>query len=671
MKKLLCIRNLVLSVLLLAAVLALGSCGRKKSSPASTTAGAFGGSSAELSETALTNFFSKIAAGNYVMEFKDHVKISVVSEDLVVYEYGEDYGIGFGDGIAYYEMAIATVNGRETFNLFYGERGAKQVFFSGEGKARELTSAGKGSQYVATRLPDYWNDPAVAEGNIWNLFTNDPENPYRFVATDYAGVMADSMQIIAGIGDNAMGRMQEIYLELNGSDPTEAHLKTSFASGLTPIPDVDITITFGGATAEARASAWMNDPDREVPAAKTGWTQTDGMNLNAVFLPDYGMTAVPFPCFATYAFVLDITRILSDDEVTLRDCRATERDLQDYIGQLTAAGFAPVEGSGGGIYRKMLREDYHCSSELALQYDGGVTVVARKSYDFPTCEGLAAINGKITPLGYPALPENAALSDFSGVDRAYELIESWLYFFDYDADLYVSFRYDDRAAAEEYLSAYIAALEEAGFALAYNEEEENYGAFDPDGVGASRPEVGRAALLTYLPDEDNYYKRRSATGLQTFRFRFGEGGVDLLFKSEKYVLADECESRTAAAGFPAFDVPDGNYESARDLRRFQKVMYGKDLSLCLGVSLSFEKAPDAAESATARAFLDGLFDGTLIPAGFAPATPDDDVTVNKPYKFFRDETVDNSTVRYIVGLDYSDDLTIVNLEFRVEERAQE
>ena len=68
--------------------------------------------------------------------------------------------------------------------------------------------------------------------------------------------------------------------------------------------DVDILITFGEAESDPRAEAWMKDPDRAYPEARTEWG-TDEIHLNAVFLPGYGLTAVPFPDFATYAFTLD------------------------------------------------------------------------------------------------------------------------------------------------------------------------------------------------------------------------------------------------------------------------------------------------------------------------------------------------------------------------------
>ena len=142
-------------------------------------------------------------------------------------------------------------------------------------------------------------------------------------------------------------------------------------------------------------------------------------------------------------------------------------------------------------------EEYKSYSSICMEYDDGVTILAKKYYDFPEYSSLEEINGQITARGYSALPESSRLSLVSAVDRAYEMTESWLYFFHYDLGLFVELHYDERAAAEAYIQSYIASL--AGFEPMYPVDGGEYEEVEAL-LGAE------AARFAGLTDEDVFYK---------------------------------------------------------------------------------------------------------------------------------------------------------------------
>ena len=644
------IRTLAFIVMILLVSSSLFGCMDKKpeeTAPGSDTLGGPGLSSAssDASERAMENFLSKLEAGDYVIDCEDNlIRATVFSDDLVYYNLNIRDGENTYDG-----FALMTVNGTETFMGYLGEESVDHISFAGEGKAFDLAKELE-LPSLKSKLPNHWID--AAEGNIWNLFYNDPENALRFSSSgDELKLFA---QMYAGIGDMAMPRMQEVYLELDAEDPAEAHVRTSFSEGYPAIKDVDIVITFGGAETDARAEAWMNDPDREYPEARTEWG-AEVVDLNAVFLPGYGEKAVPFPDFATYAFMIDISRILSDDLISIRDCRATEEDMERYAEKLEKEGFKAVEEDGRMFYRLMLREEYKCWSSIELEYENGARITAKKYYDLPKYEGRDAINAELGKLGYPELPGNDHISGYSAVDTAYELTEGWLYLFDYESVMYADFRYDDRTAAEDYLYAYVGSLE--GFVPDASGEEDEYD--EAETYLGEEAEIPARFTLLRAEDEDVYYRLRLPTGMRSFKYRFNEDGetVSLLFKSEKYVPAEDVDVMLAEAGFPEVDL--GAYELCRDLVKFGKTMFGQDYDLDLFVSLKFGSPADA------EAFLDSYI-GDLRDGSFDITNPGS-VSMNRTTAYSKE----SGDKLLVFGFDYKDGWDMTNLEFRIMEIPEE
>ncbi len=508
---------------------------------------------AELSERAMQNFLNKIQSGNYVMNSEGFLKTTVYSDDLVWFDY-EDDG-------SYSDFAVMSVN-NEVFQGFLEENGVRDVSFLKEGTALETAKP---------KLPAYWLTDDVSEGNIYNLFYNDTEDPLKFVSYDTN--VQNQVRSFVGYGQIALNYMHEVYLVLDAEDPTQARLQCVVDDDEVAryyFDDIDVVITFGDAQSESRAQAWMGNP--EYPEARTEWTEGDLFVFNSVFLPGYGDKAIPFIPTASYALMIDEENFVYSDEVDIRDSHATLDDVDAYKLLLVQNGFEPVEEDGEYQFRKLLREDTKCYSSISVTYNDGMDFVAKKYYDFPKYEGLDSINGVLTSTDYPALPETQALTELKAYDTKAEQIESWLYFFDYETVLYVYAKYGDYDQAMEYLDAYIEDLKNAGYTPVY---------IDPD------------------DEESGIDHYTSPNTSASFRYHFEDDNetVILLFKNEKYLTADETEQILKETGFPEIDLT-GVYVSGRNHKKFNEVMYGKNFSM----AISFETVFETQEAA--EAFLD-------------------------------------------------------------------
>ena len=111
--------------------------------------------------------------------------------------------------------------------------------------------------------------------------------------------------------------------------------------------------------------------------------------------------------------------------------------------------------------------------------------------------------------------------------KANELTESWLYFFNYDALLYVDVDYENEDEVLAYLEDYANTL-----------LQKNYSPVDED-------------------DEEGPDYYASENGFASFRYHFDQDGkLTLLFKVEKYINAAEAAKMVQAAGFPAIEFTD-------------------------------------------------------------------------------------------------------------------
>ena len=275
-------------------------------------------------------------------------------------------------------------------------------------------------------------------------------------------------------------------------------------------------------------------------------------------------------------------------------------------------------------------------------------------------EGLQEINAQLAAFGFAALPEQESFSSYYAVDTAFEQTESWLYLFDFDTVLNIDIKYTDKTAAQNFIDAYIDSLEDYAHDAAPQTEEEDGGDYYSE--AAAYLGQGSEDLLRFerLKEEDVYYKHSTPEGQKAFIYHFSEDGetLQMLFKSETFVPAQEMADDLNAAGFP---VPDmAACASARDFRRFQKTMYGREYPLDYSVSFDFETAAQAA------AFLENYIHILQDENDFDITNPQD-AEINKNRAYVKEDGEN----RLIFGLDYAEGSVTVNVEFRLTENAAE
>ena len=598
-----------LLILLAALCLSLTACSKTEPSvtpPAEPSAEPSAEASpAEISEKDMENFAKKLQAGDYTVT-SPFVKISVPSKDLVWFDYAEEL---------YHDFAVMSVN-EEAFQAQLGDGNLGYASFLGEGNALDAASA---------RLPNNWL--TLSNGNLFEFFYNQIETPLTFVS--HEETVKRTLLNFVGYGETALRLMEDVYMEMDSEDPTIVRLKAVVNDdpvARISFEDIDVLITLGDAEGNAAAEAWMAAP--VYPKARTGWTDTDEFVLNSVFITTEGKEVLPFPSFASYAMKMDEENFVMEDAVHIRDSHATEEDLQEYIALLKQEGFQEAketdeDGNEVTVYRRLLREDFNCYTSVELEYNNGVDMTARKYYDVPTYAGLDTINERLTALGYQALPASTNFVSILAEDRAVELTESWLYFFTYDANLYVNVEFDDRDKMQTYLDEYVQSLLDNGFHPVYTDDEET-------------PE---------------YYELD--TGRVNFRYVFpSDNKVTMLFRAEKNIPAEEAEKMLVAAGFPEIDLNDPI--TCRDLTRFEKARYGKDDKLFLTVSQNY------ATTAEAEEFLN-KYEEALNAQGFGRVSPD---MAGSPKAI----AICNEEKGMLVGIDFFEQQSgvLVNFDFEAE-----
>ncbi len=591
------------------------------------------GDGAASSEQAMENFLNKLEEGNYTMNVEGYLKTTAYSRDLVYFDYAEDN---------YTDLTVMSVN-FETFQAALKDGGLENVRFLTEGQAIDVAKE---------RLVTSWLD--LAEGNIWNLFYNDPEEPLKFVS--YDDNLKDNVRKLVGNRETSLRLMHEVYLVLDKEDPTVVHIQSEVDDDVVArinYDNIDIVITFGDAEGNAASEAWMKDP--VYPEAKTGWTEDDAFIFNSVLMTNNGDEIIPFPSFASYALTNDGQNFFLTDEITLRDSHATEENVKDYIASLLEAGFTEVkenaqDGNELTYYRRMLREEYQCYASLAVDYDNGFNLLGRKYYDCPTYDDLGAVNELIKACGYPELPASDAIASVAATNRANETIESWLYLFDYDLVLYVDIPCEDETALKAYLEDYSQALQKAGFYSTDEDETDTQEDVINLMKEANKP-ANLKAMLGLEPDE----MMATANEFANFRYHFEDGKVTLLFKAQHYYTSEETSAMIAAAGFPQITFPANEYFGSRDLKKFAKVMYGKDAKAFVSVNQTF------ASTAEAETFLNDL-ETKLNAAGYDRENPE--VAGSQ-----KQIAIVNPTQDMIVGIDLfeqPDGTAMVMLDFDAE-----
>ena len=548
-------------------------------------------------ENAMDNFVKKLEAGNYVIDAKNYVKTTAVSPEQV-------YFIHEGDPDAF-NYALFTLNG-ETFEAEFEEEGMSDVTFISKGTAIEA---------MTFMLPNYWIE--LSEGNMWNLFYNNVDDPLEFTTNDVN--VKTTLLALGGYGQLALDQTEEVHVKLDDVDPTSVR----FTAVVNDIPaariyydDLDLTMEFGKGTSEPRIEKWLKDP--VYPPTKSGWDWRDEATMDNVFMRDYGTAAVPFPKFASYALIFDDDAYMDRTEILVTDAHGTEEDVKNYIDELKKIGYKEVQKDGQTVYRKLLREEYRAYAELEVYYDNGFVLVGRAYHDNPTYDGLQAISAAVEEKGFAPLADTDLLKGWSAADTSASRSEGWAYFFDYDFYLDVILDYEDEEAVKTYLEDYGKTLLTKGF------DEE----FTPN---------------------DSIGKYATANGYTEFKYEFGdEGQVLLSFKVEKTLTPEEANRLITEHGIP--DPELFGEIGTRDTTR-----YYYQIAQFTGLHLMVYQHFDAA--AEAEQYLD-KYAAVLDEEGYLPTDPQS-FNCYKTFLFFNEEARKYVAFDYLPGEDGAD----VNFEF--------
>ncbi len=424
-------------------------------------------------DTAMDNFVKKLQAGNYVIEPKDYAKTTVYSPELVYFTH-------YPGSIL--NVAFITHDG-ETFECYIDEDALTDVAFVAPGNAIDA---------VSFLLPNHWI--TLSDGNMWDLFYNNVDNPLEFTSKDEN--VKTTLLGLAGYGELALSTMEEVHVLLDAEDPSSVRFTAKIGdAGMIHYDDLDLTLQFGRATSDSRIDEWLKNPT--YPPTRTAWTREDIAMMGLVFMRDYGETTVPFPDFASYALIFDPDAYMERTQIEISDAHATEQNLEDYIKVLTEQGYEKVSTTMDGsdeeitVYRKLLREEKGAYAELYPYYDNGFKLIGGMHYDVPEYEGIAAINEPLRENGFAELADTDVFSGWKASDTAAPRTEGWAYFFNYKLYLPMRLEYEDRDAAETYLKEYGNRMAELGYKEAYN----------PDG-GAYENANGFKSFKYSFSDED-------------------------------------------------------------------------------------------------------------------------------------------------------------------------
>lgn len=523
--------TILVLLLSLCLIFVLASCGNNSSQPG------------ELDpETAMDNFVKKLEAGNYVVDVENYIKTTVYSPEQVYYIHN--------DGSSGLDFGFVTVDG-ETFHGILQGDSFTDIGFEGPDSAIEVAT------YT---LPNSW--VALSEGNMWNLFYNDPEDPLHFTSND------ENVKItllgLRGYGELALSGMEEVNMTFDAVDPTTVHFTSHIESGgMIHFDDLDLTLKFGAAGSEPRIDKWAKDPT--YPPTRSNWTEDDINMMALVFGRDYGDAVVPFPDFASYAMIFDPKAYDEHTEILLRDAHATEEDVENYKALLISNGYkeedsALYDGTPVKAYRKLLREDYDAYAELYPYFEKGFALVGHMHYNIPEYEGQSAINDVITENGFPAYPETDIFTEWKAMNIAKERSESWQYFFDYILYMPITLEYEDEDAARAYFDEYSKLLEQNGF------ED------------------------TFSPGLDGK-EFRDSNDSRLYRYTFnGDGTVTVDTWREKAMTAEQVSALIAEHGLPEITL-SGDI-SARDITRYYYQIMGFK-GLYLSCTQPFASTADA------------------------------------------------------------------------------
>lgn len=491
-------------------------------------------------EVAMDNFERKINDCNYVIE-GDDFKTNVFSDDLVLFEY-ERYG---------YNDFVAMSVDNEVFQSYIKNNSLANIQFVKYGTAVNACT------YNAL-LPNYF--VAQANGNMFDLFYNMNEEDGKYISNDTT--VKDFIQKTGGYSDIVWSSMEEVYLTLDSENPSNATLKTHVYNAVSRLDfDIEMTIKFGNATANAKALEWMNNPI--MPSSPTSWSVEQEGTIDQIFnlyQSEESGQGIPFIDGSSYALYLNFDYAKYYDTVLITDKHSSENVYNNYITKLVNLGFNETIVDGEVCYRKPLRVESYGTvySEIYVDYDmETLEIEASEYYEAPTYDNIDNINSLLTTYGYSSLDSNQAISSVFGQDIMQREYESYIYLNEYEFVMIVELEFNNPDVADTYLGTYLEKLEGLGFMYQAKSQDQHY--ISEDGL----------RKVWYVYD-------------------FINNKITFKFKSNRNYSNTEINSLIEENSFAALDFTNVERFTAKDNSKYDLIVSNKNYEFDLDVDLYFE-----------------------------------------------------------------------------------
>ena len=523
------IKKIIILLVLLSFIFVLESCNSKNSKP--------GPIDPYDPEVAMDNFVAKVLDANYVIEGEDF-KTDVYSPDLITVTYNRNN---------WYDYAFMSVD-NEVFQ-------ARIV----DDELKNLTFVDYNNAYAACAEQMFTLNyiTNISSGNMFNLFTNDPDEDFKFVSRS-EGVKSFIMKV-GGYPQSIAGSMQEIVLTFDSMDINEAHIKTKFYNAVSFIDiDVDLKISFGEAKGLESALEWLDEPI--YPTAQTDWNENQVGALEFLFnlySTEDATVAFPFIDGVSYGLYFDNYSATYSNYAHIIDRHASEEVADNYKEYLVnSCGFiSTTDEDGDPCYLKLLRRSTECYSRIYIESTNGIEVVAEKYYNFEKFDNLTDINTLLEGNGFLSLDNT--FESINATSTINEEIEAYLHQNEYDLVMIVDIEFDDTNTAVSYLEAYLGACENSGFE-------------------AKEGDIGGTYYSGAFGDKRLWFNRDGSI-------------VSFKFKANKVYTKNQVESIISDAGFEAISLDDEAilHYTAKDSRDHQLIQKNKTYITYFVVSIDF------------------------------------------------------------------------------------
>lgn len=397
-------------------------------------------------ELALENLVENIDNNNYVIKGNDF-EINVASENLVSYEYG--------NSIQNKDFVVMSVDD-EVFQAFPKNNNLEHILFVQYGNSVEACT----NQALVLNFITYFFG-----GNMFDAFTSLPEEDGLYVSHEV--LIKELIQRLGTYSDIIFSSMENVYLKIDNEGATSCHFKVHVYNEVSRYDfDIEIDVTFGNAKENELAKAWINNPT--YPENPTNWSINQLGVIDMLFnlYPnEVSGNALPFIEGASYALYLDPNSAYNG-YVVIQDRHMTETQVNNYINVLKSNGFVETIDEEGDIcYRKLLRSESMCYSEVYLGYGDGLILLLEEYYEFEHINNLDELNTLINMKSngeYPKLDSDGVKS-IDAANTIYEEYESYLYLSEYEFVYMVDIEFEDDFDIDSYVDSYIEKLEASGF----------------------------------------------------------------------------------------------------------------------------------------------------------------------------------------------------------------